>query len=366
MITKEQTEPARVGILTFPCSTSHGAVLQMYALYEVVEVFGFCPEIIHYHSEHMRGLRHTTAFHGGTLRRAARRLIHWRAYRGFRCFERQMRHYPQKPFGDKAQLRALSPRWRAVICGSDQVWNPKITGQDLSYFLDFCGPETARIAYAPSFGFTEFPPDYDAAIAWELERFSAVSVREVQGQQKVFALTGHEPTLVLDPTFLLPVERWAALERPCKLREPYILYYALRQSDEMFAFCTRLAEEKQLPILFIGGNMFSNLKARNGMRYFPDADPAQWLYLISHARYVVTNSFHGLAFSISFRKDFFLGLSSLTNDRLTNLVSLLRLERQIIRPDIQMTDTDYSEAEKILPVMKERSMAFLRRALNDG
>ena len=360
-----------IGILTFPRSASHGAALQMYALYETVLSFGERPEILHYYSPYMRQIRHTDSARGGSLRavfrRAVRRVVHWRAFLGFRRFEARMIHMPKRPFGDKAYLCTLAPRYRAVICGSDQVWNPNITNYDLSYFLDFCGAETKRIAYAPSFGFTDFSPEYDAAIARELKQFAALSVREAQGSEKVKALIGSEPQLVLDPTFLVPREKWEGLAVPCKTPAQYILYYSLRHSQEMLRFCRQLSEQTGLPIVVAGGNTLSKWKAHGGtVQYVPDTDPPQWLYLISHASYVVTNSFHGLAFSVIFRKSFFLGLSSLTNARLEHLVTMLGLEGQIIRDGMTTADTDYTAAESVLQSMTDSSLKYLRQALRNG
>ncbi len=358
----------RVGILTFPNSTSHGAVLQMYALYNTIAEMNYCPEVIYYHNNYMRKLEHVSEQQKGALRSAfrmiTRRLVHGKMYRGFRRFELTMTHNPTKPFSDCERLFSLGAGYQSVICGSDQVWNPKITDYDISYFLNFCSSETDRIAYAPSFGFTNFSSDYDAAIAHELSAFTAVSVRERQGQEKIKELIGYVPELVLDPTFLIPPTQWESLETRCKVPNQYILYYSLRHADDTMRFCMEFAKKKQIPVVVVGGNMFSNLKAGANVQYMYDTDPTQWLYLIHHASYVVTNSFHGLAFSIIYRKNFFLSLTSLTNERLENLVSLFGLEKQIIRDGTESNDTDYAAAETVLPVMREQSLNFLKRALN--
>lgn len=359
-----------IGILTFPHSASHGAALQMYALYDAVLSLGERPKIINYYSTYMRHVRHTNSANVGTLRslcyRTVRKVVHLRTIIGFHRFEEQMDHLPQRSFSDRACLKTIASDCSAVICGSDQVWNPDITNYDLSYFLDFCGSGTKRIAYAPSFGFTNFPAEYDAAITNELKQFDAISIRESQGREKVKKLIGKEPQIVLDPTFLVPREKWEALGIPCKTPARYILYYAINRSEEMVKFCKQLSEKTGLPIVVAGGNIISKIQSHGkSVQYVPDTDPLRWIYLVSNATYVVTNSFHGLSFSIIFRKNFFLDLSSRTNDRLEHLISMLGLERQIIRKGITTEAIDYKAADTILDSMVDSSFDYLRQALRD-
>ena len=178
-----------VGILSFPDSRSYGAVLQMRALYEVVSDLGFDTEIIHYCNQYMRQSRHFRAQQTGSalkkrLRRAGRDFMHRSMYRRFRRFEAQMTQYPQKPISARKALEALSERYAAVICGSDQVWNPEITGSDPSYFLDFCGPDTRKLSYAPSFGMEQLPEAFCQKIRQPLSELDAISVREAKGAER--------------------------------------------------------------------------------------------------------------------------------------------------------------------------------------
>ena len=276
-----------------------------------------------------------------------------------------MKHFPDKPLRTSSALRGLSNRYGYVICGSDQVWNPDITGSDAGFFLDFCGEDTRRISYAPSFGTTAFTKEFDEIIAKELRKFSALSVREKQGQEKVRELTGRIPELVLDPTFLLSADDWSKLASPMNVCSPYILYYPVIRNDKTKRFCQSLSEKKGLDILMIGGSFISaNKRHDHGMRHIHDIDPRQWLYLFLNAEYIVTDSFHGLAFSVIFRKKVFPALVSNTNSRLEHLISMLGLEGQVIRDGGTISDPDYTIADRLLPKMQEHSVEFLKKALN--
>lgn len=358
----------KLGILTFPNSTSYGAVLQMYALYHSAMQLGVQPEIIHYHNSYMKAQCHTTAMQGvGTVRKTvrlwAKNMMHLKQKQQFQRFERQMEMYPRRPVNRREELLLLRDRYDAVICGSDQVWNPDITGADMNYFLDFCGEKTKRIAYAPSFGITQFPKAFRDSIGQHLLKFHALSVREKPGQMLVEELTGRETPLVLDPTFLLQQQDWEALEQPHAAGSgDYILYYRVRRSDSMLKFCMEKAAKENLKVVYIGGNPFRQLKNKS-LQYAYDLSPGQFLYLIHHAKYVVTNSFHGTAFSIHYKKDFFLELSSLTNSRLQQIVETAGLEDRIIGPDCADTPVDYDRVYRRLEPEKARSAAYLKEAV---
>ena len=363
----------KIGILTFPNSTSYGAVLQMYALYHTLIDMGFEAEIINYHNEWMKAYRHTTAMQNSTpfvgcLRKCVRYLLHWRLFRTFKCFESKMLKYPSSPFSNFSKYPEIGSRYNVVICGSDQVWNPDITNEDLSYFLDFCDPCTKRVSYAPSFGVEDLDETYGKKVGKNLCKFSHLSVREEIGQKIIKKYSGKDSLLVMDPTFLLEKQEWEKRETPhSSAKREYILYYTIRSSESLWDFCKKLAQEKQLKILRIGSNVIGRYIKRDDMvEYLCDVSPEEWLYLVHHAQYVVTNSFHGTAFSIIFRKNFFVEFSSLTNSRLSQIVEMLGLEKSVVEQNKQcFLDTDYSHADKVLPVLKAESLDYLKHALTE-
>jgi hypothetical protein len=106
----------------------------------------------------------------------------------------------------------------------------------------------------------------------------------------------------------------------------------------------------------------------SSIEYASDISPEQWLYLVNHARYVVTNSFHGTAFSITFRKDFYVEFSSATNSRLEHITRMLGLESRVVREGmaVEPADCDYTVAEERLPNLLADSYKFLKEALDKG
>lgn len=362
----------KVGILTFPNSVSYGACLQMIALQNTVCRLGHQAEIIHYHSDYMKAEKHTNKNGENPLKFALKRRIrfwvHRRLYRGFRTFEKQhIRAYPAKAFSDKRRLAQIGKRYDAVICGSDQVWCPRITGGELSYFLDFCTDSTRRVAYAPSFGEESFSEEFYGQIGPELRQFSALSVRELPGQKILTELTGREAALVADPTFLVEAASWAAMEKshPAATGD-YVLYFVVRQSESLMRRCAAFAQKQGLKMVVVGGNPLKTRRNRNPMvEYAVDIGPEQWLYLLHHARYVFTNSFHGTAFSVIFEKDFYVEYPPYTGSRLRQVMETLGLENRVIKEGEEPAEQaiDYGPVRQAFAALTAQSLEYLENAL---
>lgn len=362
----------KVGILTFPNSVSYGATLQMVALQQTVRLLGHDAEVINYHNPYMKAEKHTKKSSQNPLKfgvqRRLRPVMHRRLYENFRNFERrQVQTFPRRPFTDRRQLSRLGERYDAVICGSDQVWNPAITDTDLSYFLDFCGESTRRVAYAPSFGKEEFSEEFCRLIQPELTRFSALSVRETPGKKLVEELTGRQASLVVDPTFLVEAGKWAEMERPHPAgASEYVLYFAVSRSDSLMKRCREFSKKHGIKMVVVGGNPLA--ARRNGdplLEYAVDIGPEEWLYLMHHARYVFTNSFHGTAFSVIFKKDFYVQYPAHIGSRLRQVVEMLGLEERVVRDGADLCEKaiSYDKAGIAFDRMREQSLQYLEDAL---
>lgn len=361
----------KVGILTFPNSVSYGACLQMIALQNTVRRMGHEVEIINYHNAYMKAEKHTEKGRNPlkrSLQRRVRLLLHRRLYTRFRRFEQQqVVRYPSRSFTDKQKLVELGRRYDAVICGSDQVWSPYITNMDTSYFLDFCGGTTKRVAYAPSFGVERFPDGFEGRIAPELQQFHALSARELPGKELVERLTSRETALVADPTWLVDAVDWAAMEESHPAAEgDYVLYFVVNQSPELLQRCRAFAKRHGLKVVVIGGNPISAARNKDTtLSYAVDVGPRQWLYLIHHARYVFTNSFHGTAFSVLFERDLYVQIPSHNGSRLRQVLENFGMEDREVRAGEDLTETavDYERAHSVFAQLKEHSLTYLRNAL---
>lgn len=179
------------------------------------------------------------------------------------------------------------------IAGSDQVWYPGIFHVSPT-FLRFCAPEQ-RLSFAASIGVDEIPSSIRAEYAAFLNGMRYISVREQRAVEIVKELTGRDAELTPDPTLLLPKEEWDRAVDTVRMALPerFIACYFLGETPKaVYDF----AKRKGLPLI--------ELNRRSEKKWY-SADPLQFLYILRAARYVLTDSFHGAAFSLKFEKEFY-------------------------------------------------------------
>lgn len=356
----------RVGILTFPHSPSFGASLQMTALHHILKKQGYDVAIVNYINDFMREKKHISGEQKKSLKKVVSELLSWPSRIRFIRFESKLSYYPRKTIHDPAELSIMKERFDKISCGSDQVWNPDITGNDMSYFLDFCEP-CQRMSYAPSFGVTELEPKYAPAIAAELKQFSALSVRECEGREIVKKLTGAEAQVVLDPTMLVDAEEWRAMEKKpsfSTLPQHYIAYFVFRPNAYVGEFVRKLTEKTGLKVIRYTWSAKESLFRKDCVGQY---GPREWMWFLSHADYVVTDSFHGSVFSLLFHREVFVSLASKTNSRMKYLMSQFELQDHVLCEGEPMPSLDKSIDFQRFEVCKkekvDRSMAYLIRAI---
>jgi hypothetical protein len=371
-----------VGIITRNRAHNFGAVLQAYALSEVVRRLGhdcriidYNPDPNTYNSIFLRSL-HPSATCANIVA-----LSHWRvclrSMARFNDFITQQLPLTPHCYSNGADLCAKPHPFDAVICGSDQIWRPKqlAAGFGAPYFLDFTPDRCRRIAYAASFGVSSLDPLDRRRMAPLLARIEHLSVREPSGQDIVRAASGREAAHVLDPTLLLPAEAYAGIEA-CPARfAKYLLLYPMQspKGSRQLELVQALKQRLGLPVVYVFPKWYSRHWGSVADQVVWDAGPREFLGLIKNAGMVCTSSFHGTAFSIIYRRPFINIPHSVSGDRARGLLTALGLaHRQAADPDAlhatpaELGTIDYAAAGSRLDVLVEHSMAFLRQALGDA
>lgn len=244
-----------------------------------------------------------------------------------------------------------------VVTGSDQVWNYNITGDDYDFFLDFPKNNLKKVSYAGSFGLSKIDEKYHALFKKFFEDFDAISVREERAKELVSEIAGLDSTLVLDPTLLLGRADWEKFMAPPK-KQGYIYVYTVFNSPSLWEFAYKLSKKTGLPIKTISYSVMHKYNAETDYTAGPD----DWLRYIADADYVVTNSFHGVAFSINFGKQFFFELppaKSGVGSRLSNITARYGLsDRELAVADMD-SKIDFGETEKLLARDRQASIDFI-------
>lgn len=232
---------------------------------------------------------------------------------------------------------AKTEEYTAFLAGSDQIWSP--LGIDLKphKFLLFAPPKK-RLSYAPSFGVSYVPAYNRREIRRNLRAMRALSVREESGKRLIAELTGIDAPVVLDPTLLMPDAFWQS--RTQDNPEPYVLCYFLNPpSASIQNAAVDFARRNGLQLRYLPYENGFN-EAENSL--FSKADPFAFINLVRNARLVLTDSFHGTAFSLIFETPFFAfsrysEAAFKQSSRITDLLDKLGLSDRFVLPDAVQT-----------------------------
>ena len=368
---KYSNSQKRVGILTFHRAINYGALLQAYALQETLKKMGCEPSIIDYRSPKIESRHHEARLSDCHSLQDLVKFVFYakhqnRKYKKFRDFSAANLTFSDVCINSE-QLREMSSQYDKFICGSDQVWNYRITEFDKNYFLDFTDDTLKKNSYAASFGIGSIPAEYTEYYKILLKDFNNISVRENQGKKIVKDLINREAELVLDPTLLLTKQDWGSMVTDYKKRKEYILLYTFGNSPTIKTFVEELSRQTGSAIVYISYSVVKRVNAT----YEKCVGPMEFLGLFKNARYVVTNSFHGTCFALNFNKNFFLELlpdSQGVNSRLENILDLFNLRsRQIINGENANIDKpiNYDEVNKKMLVERQRSLDFLNKIISN-
>ena len=264
---------------------------------------------------------------------------------------------------DLPYIEEIADEYDYFVVGSDQVWNP--LGKEFSTFLLEFVPREKKIAYAASIAVPSIPAQIKEFFKKGVSSFKYISVREKRAVEIIKELTGRNAVLVLDPTMLLTLEEWLEIaQKPSWLNEKYqcgyILTYYLRNNPP--PEIKIISKKLNLPVINL-------LDWDNYWHYI--VGPEEFIYLLANAALIFTNSFHGVAFSINFKRPFInleVDYTKTMSTRIPGLLKMFGLEERIMLPGKKykissLLEIDYSTRDKILLQERNKSLQFLLNAL---
>lgn len=274
------------------------------------------------------------------------------------------------------------------VVGSDQLWNPLIGRVNDDLFLDFVRPERNRVAYGTSFGnrgTDKFKPEFVAKHAPNLQKFKAISVRENYAVDTARDIFGAKADLVVDPVFLLDQDHYSELASKASISPEgeYLAVFFLDPSPEKKATALAILENIGLEKILVicnpdeGRSVAQEIWADEPRAEIIASDsPENFLRAYKDASYVVTDSFHGTAFSVIFEKPF----SSIYNtkrgaDRFKNLLSSLGFDDSRRVYEGETVDSvsqnknvsrsiDFTKARDYIETGRKKSLEWLNAALD--
>ena len=356
-----------IGIITFHRANNIGATLQAYALQKYIdeniaecELIDFMPNNLPQKNTKPR-----------KLLRLCRRIITPIEYffsqkkrARFYTFRKQFYKLSKKEYWGDSEIRADPPRYDLLVSGSDQIFNLTLSGDSESYYLNFI-ERTPKISYASSFGRTDISPHERLMIKEELVKFKKISVREESAAKIIYDEIGVNPICVADPVFLLKENFWRGLRNnKYKINGEYILVYSMEYSEWMAKTINKAKVRYHMPIYIVCGS--KSARRLNGKKLY-DVGPQEFLSLLIDAKYIITNSFHGTAFSIILMKKFWCISHSSKNTRIENILNITGNSHKLIRSDSEKLEDkiidgeeSYQKIESLIALSKQYLEKYLK------
>lgn len=265
------------------------------------------------------------------------------------------------------ELKNNPPKSDCYLVGSDQVWNEDITKRKAdAYFLNFGDENVLRVSYSSSIGvdYWNGSEELTKIVKRQFDKFKAISCREKTGCKVLRDTFGKEITNVLDPTLLH--DSYPELTGKTKQRRT-LVFYPLTTYPELESFSKGLAN--RLGLKFVNNNKRTMLTKHIAWNR---RSVQEWVKNIAEAEFVVTHSFHGLAFSIIYRKQFIIVKTKSSNrqTRLTDLLTELGLMDRFFNTceEAEMSKVwekpiDYDSVYLKLEKMRKISYDYLKEAL---
>lgn len=280
---------------------------------------------------------------------------------------------PHTVIVNEKTIKSIDDEFDAYICGSDQVWNP---GCQNARFFNFAEIDKVKMSYAASLGKEMSPKEHIDRIANMTQDFQAISVRESCHKDMLNVVCKVDVKLVPDPVFLLTKEQWSDFASENKYSEKYIFAYLLGDNIKGREQCKKLAKDSGYRLLYIPYLNRNTYVWDSVHKLFHVNAPKveEFVSLIKNAEMIITDSFHGTAFSIIFGKKvvsikrYHKKDRESSNSRIDTLFQWIEkdYERYSFFPkSIDQIDS-MSDTEKRVKQMRQIGLQFLKDELIGG
>ena len=357
-----------IKVITRHAPSNYGSLLQSIATVTILERLGHTCEIIDYIRDDEHGLKAVTTvldgkqgWNGNLLKKLAYIALRYpEEKRAEMKFSRMRKKYLKLTGRCRTHEELKQLDADVFMTGSDQVWGPTLNGHyDEAYFLSFV-KDKPKIAYAASFGRTEFTPATLSEYKKMLSDYTGIAVRENSAVDLLAQMNIPCAGQVLDPTLLLTGEEWGKwIEKD--VQGKYVLVYQLHNNPALSDYAVRFARHVGLPLYRVSPT-FHQYRRGGKFVYLPGL--GEFLSYIKNCTYFITDSFHGTAFALNFNRQFIEILpNNKTGSRNQSILQLTGLQDRIVTDydnlSISNRKIDYESVNAVLRCEREKSMSIM-------
>lgn len=353
----------KVGILTFHDTLNYGASLQCYALQKKLCLMGVDVKVIDYKNLCQKKFYSPFNIDNKSLKKIVLMIISL-PVNLIKQKKKKAFHKTYLPLSEsyyKNTINKANSNFDVFIVGSDQVWNWRLTDNDTTFLLDFVDDKNLRYSYAASLGIKEIDNEKLIQYRDNLIKYRDISIREKGSIELVRSIVDKDIKISVDPVFLLSYDTWKNMAAKIKLRN-YILLYAFN-GTRAYEYALQISKNTGKKLIYLSAPIkkFGKFKAKRAI------GPIDFIGWFLNADYVITDSFHGTAFSIIFKKQFVSFCSDKTYDgsiRIKNLLNELGLQDRILSEKLNFEklseEINYNEVDNKLKLYVKASENYLQ------
>lgn len=274
-------------------------------------------------------------------------------------FRRTKKKYTDDTFNDVVKDEGIS----GFVCGSDTIFCiNEFKGFVEGYYANFDCMRGKSVSYAASFGDPAFTDQDYQILNKRLKNFKALGIRENNMLPYVRDHVDVRAERTIDPTLLVEAQHYDDLIAEPQMDEKYILLYSRRYNRNMEQYAENLAKEKGLKLVEISIRA-TNAEKGHVMRY--DAGVEEFLSLVKHAEYVVTNSFHGVIFAVQLRTPFYCFSREQGDTKISEVLDLFGLSNRMMVTGLEIVSPtiDYDEVHGRIAEARKSATEYLHDAL---
>ncbi len=368
----------KIDIITLHNVKNYGSVLQSLATQIILEKKGYEVEFINYYRKNLidsnilkNNLNNSKFFSKNFITKLIGKIILPKTInKQIKVFNEFINEYikmTKDKYYSFEELKDNIPEADIYCTGSDQMWNSEWNhGIEKAFYLDFLPDKAPRFAFASSFGRKEIPQAEEDEVKNMLRKYKAISVRERSGLNILNKMGIEYVEHVLDPTLLLDKNVWKKLISDNVLeKKKYILVYQLNMKNKEFdQYVKKLSKNKKIPVIRVSINNYQRFKYG---KLIDTPKVLDFLNYFLNAEYIITDSFHGTAFSINLNKKFICIFPKKFSERLQSLLELTNLKERKLKnyKDINQIDEeiDWKKVNTILDLERKKTNDFIDKAL---
>ena len=332
----------KIAIITFQFAHNYGAMLQAFALKQFLEREGHSVSFVPYYPRWAKRIYAVSPLEKGiSIKKRIKLTLNYKGHKyQSKLFESFKNEYLgcSSEFENESKIDEFLEAFDLLICGSDQIWNDKITGDIKAYYGE--NSHIRKVSYAASLGTKKLTDIQIRNAKQVLPGFDNVSVREETSRRMLESYV-YDINVVMDPVFLLSKEEWKKEQGIAKINVPYMLVYLLQEDNKLLEYAKEYAKENSLKMIQVHP---TTATYHDGCIRWKMAGPKEFLALICHAQCVCTNSFHATSFSVIYQKKLIHIPNKVSPDRTISLLNRIgeKVKNEENAPIYDFDDYNYS------------------------